>query len=75
MWRRKHVGGENGSEDTEGCKKEPNLVEILLSSSVAIEPLCEMADEWTPVPQPLVVDSGVAETVLPRTWFPNHKTA
>ena len=34
-----------------------------------------MANEWTPMPQPLVFDSGAAETVIPRTWFPNHKTA
>ena len=26
------------------------------------------------MPQPLVVDSGAAETVIPRTWFPSHKT-
>ena len=27
------------------------------------------------MPQPLVVDSGAPETVIPRTWFPNHKKA
>ena len=26
------------------------------------------------MPQPLVVDSGAAQTVRLRTWFPNHKT-
>ena len=26
------------------------------------------------MPQPLVVYSGAAETVIPRTWFSNHKT-
>ena len=56
-------------QKTEGCKKDPNIVEILLSSSVESEPLCEVAN-----PQPLVVDSGPAETVIPRTWFLKHKT-
>ena len=60
--KRKQVGSENGSEDTEGCSKDPNSVEILQSNSVESEPLCEMA-EWTSIPQPLVVDSGAAETV------------
>ena len=41
----KQIGSEDGSEDTEGWKKDPNLVEILLSGSVASEPLCEMANE------------------------------
>ena len=53
---------------------DPSLVGILLSSSSESEPLCEMSSEWTPMPKPLVVDSGAAETVIPRTWFPNHKT-
>ena len=44
-------------------------MEIFLSSSVESEPLCEMAN-----PQSLVVDSGPAETVIPRTWFLKHKT-
>ena len=44
-----------------------------MSSSFESEQLCEMSSEWTPMPQPLVVDSGAAETVIPRTWFPNHK--
>ena len=61
-------------QKTEGCKKDPNIVEILLGSSVESEPLCETASEWTPTPQPLVVDSGAAETVIPRTWFLNHET-
>ena len=39
---------------------------ILLSSSAEREPLCEMASEWAPMPQPLVVDSGAAE------FSPNH---
>ena len=51
-----------------------NLVGILLSSSSESEPPCEMSSEWTPMLQPLMVDSGAAETVIPRTWFPNHKT-
>ena len=54
---------------TEGCKKDRNIVEILLSSSVESEPLCEMANS-----QPLVVDSGPAETVILRTWYLKHKT-
>ena len=37
--------------------------------------MCEIASEWTPKPQPLVVDSGAAETVTPRKWFPNHQKA
>ena len=71
----KQSGSENGSEDEGGCKKGPNRVRILLSSSAESEPFCEMANEWTPMPQPLVVDRGAAETVTPRTCFPNHKTA
>ena len=35
--------------------------------------MCEMASEWSPMPQPLVVDSGAAGKVIPRTWFPSHK--
>ena len=54
-------GSEGGSGNTEGRKKDPNFVGILSCSSVGCEPLCEMASEWTPMPQPLVVDSGVAE--------------
>ena len=27
------------------------------------------------MPQTLVVDSGAPDTVIPRTWFPNHKKA
>ena len=26
-----------------------------------------------PLPQPLVIDSGAAETVMPSNWFPGHK--
>ena len=51
----------------------PESCRILLSSSSESEPLCEMSSEWTPMPQPLVVDSGAAETVIPRTWFPSHR--
>ena len=28
---------------------------------------------WTPMPRPLVIDSGAAETVIPSDWFANHK--
>ena len=28
---------------------------------------------WEFMPYPLVVDSGAAETVMPSSWFPNHK--
>ena len=63
-----------GSGCTEKCEMDPNLVGILLSSLSPSDPLCEMSSEWTPMPQPLVVDSGAAETVIPRTLFPYHKT-
>ena len=69
------VGNEGRSGDIEGRRKDPNLAGMLLSSSVESEPLCEMASEWTPMPKPLVVDSGAAETIISRMWFPNHKTA
>ena len=36
--------------------------------------MCETSSEWTPMPQPLVVDSSAAETVTPSTRFPNRKT-
>ena len=71
----KHRSGVKVDQETRNDgRRTPDLVGILLSSSVESEPLCEMASEWTPMPQPLVVDSGAAETVIPRTWFPNHKT-
>ena len=63
------AGSEDGSGDDEGCKKDPNFVGILLGSSADSEPLCEMTNEWTPTPQPLVVDTGAAETVIPNTWW------
>lgn len=28
---------------------------------------------WMPMPRPLVIDSGAAETVIPNNWFTNHK--
>ena len=31
-------------------------------------------DEWEPMPRPLVIDSGAAETVIPSEWFPLHDT-
>ena len=47
----------------------------LLSSSVESRTVVRDSQrEWTPMPQPLVVDSGAAETVIPRIWFPNHQT-
>ena len=63
-----------GSECTQKCETDPNLVGILLSSSSESVPLCEMSSEWAPMPQPLMFDSGAAKTVIRRTWFPNHKT-
>ena len=72
--RETQVGSGSVSEDTDGCKNDPNLVGILQMISVESKPSCEMASEWTSMPQPLVVDSGAAETVVPRTWFPSHKT-
>ena len=69
------VGNESRSGGIEGLRKDSNLAGMLLSNSVGSEPLCEMASEWTPMPQPLVVDSGAAETIIPRMWFPSHKTA
>ena len=37
--------------------------------------LCEFTqNEWTPLPKPLVVDSGAGETVMPSDWFPAHAT-
>jgi hypothetical protein len=29
-------------------------------------------DKWEPMPRPLVIDSGAAETVIPSEWFPLH---
>ena len=54
-------------------KEEKNRTEVrvLLSSSAGSEPLCEMASEWTSMPQSLVV---AAEVIIPRTWLPNHQT-
>ena len=37
--------------------------------------LCEMShSQWAPLPQPLVVDSGAGETVIPSEWLPAHPT-
>ena len=55
MWLRVRV---------ERCEMDPNLVGVLLSSSSESEPLCEMSSEWTPMPQPLVVDSGGADSTV-----------
>ena len=44
-----------------------SVPEILLRSAFE----SEMANKWTLLPQKMVVDSGAAETVIPRTWFPN----
>ena len=41
-------GSENGSEDTEGCRKDPNFVRILLSGSVDSELVCEKARPHAP---------------------------
>ena len=60
-----------GSERAEKCEADPNL----LISSSGREQLREMSSEWTPMPRPLVVDIGAAETVSRRTSFRNHKTA
>ena len=27
---------------------------------------------WQPMPQPLIIDSGAAETVMPLSWFEGH---
>ena len=54
------------------ARRNARQIRTLLASES--RPLCEMSSEWTPMPQPLVVDSGAAETVIPRTWLPNHKT-
>ena len=56
-----------GSECAEKCEADQNFVGFLLSSSSESEPLCEMSSEWTPMLEALVVDSGAAETVTPRT--------
>ena len=37
--------------------------------------LCGLsATEWTPLPKPLVIDSGAGETVIPIERLPNHPT-
>ena len=36
--------------------------------------LCGFArGEWEPMPQPMIVDSGAAETVMPAHWLIGHK--
>lgn len=32
------------------------------------------SQEWTPLPKPMVIDSGAGETVLPASWLPEHPT-
>lgn len=34
--------------------------------------LNDLSDEWSQMPQPLVIDSGASETVLPQDWFTEH---
>ena len=63
-----------GSECAEKCWADPNLVGILLSSSSESEPLCEMSSEWTPITAIAAAETVAAESVTPRTWFPNHRT-
>ena len=33
-----------------------------------------VGDDWTELPQPLVIDSGAAETVIPSDWCANYPT-
>ena len=47
----------------EGCKKDPHLVEILQTVQLKVNRCVEMTSDWTPMPQPLLVDSGAAQTV------------
>ena len=36
--------------------------------------LCGFArGDWEPMPQPMIVDSGAAETVMPAHWLIGHK--
>ena len=35
--------------------------------------ITEEGEEWKLMPRPLVIDSGVAETVLPVDWFTGHE--
>jgi hypothetical protein len=30
-------------------------------------------ESWEPLPHPLVIDSGAAETVIPKKWCENHQ--
>ena len=30
--------------------------------------------QWTSLPQPLVIDSGAAVAVMPKTWCTDHQT-
>ena len=54
--------------------RETNFIRILLGSTTSNGAVCELANQWTPMPQPLVIDSGAAETAIRRDCCAKHKT-
>ena len=52
-------------QKTRNAEMTRAYVGILMSSSAGSAPLCEIASEWTPIPQPLVVDS-LTEDMVPK---------
>ena len=42
--------------------------------TVGTEPPFEMTHEWTPMPQPLVLDRSAAETLFPRNCIQPHNS-
>ena len=55
----------------ESCR---HLVEQFERKRTTVRNVQRVDAHATAMPQPLVVDSGAAETVILRTRFPNHKT-
>ena len=60
------------------CKKSSACVSSLKDADINFfetgnTDSCELQQStWAPLPKPLVVDSGVGETVMPTDWLTNH---
>ena len=51
--------------------KAGNLGVLLEGSKKGLHNVGE--SKWTKFPEPLIIDSGAAETVLPKTWFLDYE--
>ena len=64
----------NGLEDGEDSESDDEEDEIVLSKKERKTMLAAIkSDEYTTMPYPVIIDSGAAESVLPRHWCPQAK--